>query len=174
MSASHVPAHLREQMEDDAIHQDEQAEKGQEVETTSTAAELAEEMQACKEEADRLTGLAKEQTDRYNQIRKIELPDLMRKLGMVNSAGKGSFTFSGGRVHLEGKVHANLRKDDKPQFFEWLRGNGAEDLIKEDVNAQTLSAFVRERRAEGLTDPPYIVAFEETTAKMTKVSVNKR
>lgn len=168
--AKKVPDHLMAEMVDDAISQDEDAESGTVVKgDASQLAVLAEEMQGLKDQADELESQAKQLKDRYNQIRQQELPDLMQSLGMINSAGKGSFTFSGGRVHIETKVFASVRKDDVEQFHAWLRENKAEDLIKEAVNAQTLSAFVRERRGEDLPDPPYVVTYEERVAKITKV-----
>jgi hypothetical protein len=170
MTKTKVPAHLQAEMVDDALSQDEQAEHFVALPAdASKLGQLAEEMQGLRDQADELEGQAKQLKDRYNQIRQQELPELMQALGMVNSAGKGSFTFSGGRVHIETKVYASVRKEDTDAFHEWLRKNNAEDLIREAVNAQTLSAFVRERRGEDLPDPPYVVTYEERVAKITKV-----
>jgi len=43
---------------------------------------------------------------------------------------------------------------DKEQAIEWLRGNGAEDLVQETVNAGTLSSFIRNLVLEEGIDPP--------------------
>ena len=130
--------------------------------------QLATEMQDCKEAADNLEAQAKEQKARYDELRKQIIPELMKRLGLVKDNGKGSFTFHGGKIHLETKVHAHCNQENQPVFKRWLRENGGEDLIKEVVNAQTLSAFVRERRGEDLPDPPGVTVFEETVAKLTK------
>lgn len=42
---------------------------------------------------------------------------------------------------------------DKGQLFEWLKENEFEDLITENVNAQTLAAFIRGRVKEGKPIP---------------------
>lgn len=130
--------------------------------------QLAEEAVACKETIDDLEAKVKEYKQRYDELRKTLIPEAMKRLGIVSDTGKGSFTFSGGKVYLETKVKAGCTKAMEPKFHAWLRSHNAADLIKEAVNVQTLSAFVRERRAEGLDDPPYISIFEEVTAKISK------
>ena len=128
---------------------------------------LAEEMLNTKTEIDRLTAEAKQYTDRYNQIRTRELPEKMKELGYVNSSGKSSFTFAGGKIHLETKLSASCASANQPVLYDWLNKNNAADMIKQVVHPSTLTAFVKERRAEGLEDPPGISVWEETKAKLT-------
>lgn len=135
--------------------------------TNTDLIQLANEMLTSKQESDRLEAEAKQYKDRYNQLRTKDIPDAMRALGYVNSSGKGSFTFAGGKVHLETKLSASCASVNQPGLFAWLRKQKAGDLIKEIVHPQTLTAFVRDRRAEGLEDPPGISVWEETKAKLT-------
>lgn len=128
---------------------------------------LANEMLTAKQEADRLEAEAKQHKDRYNQLRTRDIPDAMRDLGYVNSSGKGSFTFAGGKVHLETKLSASCASANQPAFFGWLKANKSADLIKQVVHPQTLTAFVKERREQGLADPPGVSVWEETKAKLT-------
>lgn len=128
---------------------------------------LAEEMLTAKQEADRLEAEAKQHKDRYNQLRTQDIPDKMRELGYVNSSGKGSFTFQGGKIHLETKVVASCTQANQPELFGWLKANKAADLIKAVVHPSTLTAFVKERREAGLADPPGVAVWEETKAKLT-------
>lgn len=128
---------------------------------------LAEEMLTAKQEADRLEADAKQHKDRYNQLRTRDIPDKMKELGYVNSSGKGSFTFAGGKVHLETKVNASCASANQPILFAWLEANNAADLMKTVVHPSTLTAFVKERREAGLADPPGISVWEETKAKLT-------
>lgn len=128
---------------------------------------LANEMLTAKQEADRLEAESKQYKDRYNQLRTTDIPDAMRDLGYVNSSGKGSFTFSGGKVHLETKLSASCAVANQPVLFGWLAENKAADLIKQVVHPQTLTAFVKERRGQGLADPPGVSVWEETKAKLT-------
>jgi hypothetical protein len=128
---------------------------------------LAQEMLLSKQEADRLEAEAKQHKDRYNQLRTRDIPDKMRELKFVNSAGKGSFTFDGGKIHLETKVNASCAAANQPLLYAWLRKNKSGDLIKDVVHPSTLTAFVKERREQGLADPPGISVWEETKAKLT-------
>ena len=43
---------------------------------------------------------------------------------------------------------------DKGEAFEWLRKDGAEELITETVNAGTLSAYFKEKMLNEGTEPP--------------------
>ncbi len=129
--------------------------------------ELADEMRAEKETIDQLEAEVKVHKDRYNELRNVLIPDKMKTLGVVNAAGKGGFTFRGGKIHLETTVSASCSKDNEAVFFAWAKENGAADIIKQTVNAQTLSAMIRERRADGLEDPPGVAVFEQVKAKLT-------
>lgn len=128
---------------------------------------LAQEMLLSKQEADRLEAEAKQHTDRYNQLRTQDIPEKMRELKFVNSSGKGSFTFDGGKIHLETKLNASCAAINQPVLFRWLRKNKSGDLIKDVVHPSTLTAFVKERREQGLADPPGISVWEVTKAKLT-------
>jgi len=152
---------------EDALEQNARAEAAPEATSLDLIA-AAEEMKYCKDEAERLEAEAKQYKDRYNQLRERTVPELMKKLGLLNAAGKGSFTFSGGKVHLETKIAASCTKANQETFFNWCRSNGAQDLIQETVNHNSLSAFIRERRGDALADPPGVAVFERVTAKITK------
>jgi hypothetical protein len=136
--------------------------------TNEDLIKAAEEMADLKREIDQLEAEAKQRKDRYDQLRKVVLPEAMKRLNMLNSKGKGSFTFSGGKIHLEQKLYAACTRENEPLLFEFLRVNGDEGLIRETVNSQTLSAYIRERRGEGLNDPPGVSVHEEVTAKLTR------
>ncbi len=129
--------------------------------------EAAAEMLAAKNEADRLTAEAKQHKDRYDELRQTIIPDLMQKKGLVQSSGKGSFTFSGGKIHLETKLYAACTEANRPTLFSWLRKQKLGDVIKETVAPATLAALVRERREEGRDDPPGVSIHTETVAKLT-------
>lgn len=128
----------------------------------------AEELRTLKDELDQKEAEVKQLKDRYDQLRKVIIPDKMRNLGLVKSNGKGSFTFGGGRIHLESKLYASCSEANRPTLFSFLRSEDAADIIKETVNTQTLSAYVRERRGDGLQDPPGVSVHEEVVAKLTK------
>lgn len=129
----------------------------------------AAELQQIEEQKAQLTADLKQVDDRRKQLRTKLIPDAMKALGMVDSKGHGSFTFGGSKFHLEQKLHASVSEAGKSLLFEYLRKQGDDALIKETINAISLSAYIRECRSEGLKDPPGVSVFEEVTAKMTKV-----
>lgn len=102
------------------------------------------------------------------ELEEVLLPDTMRALGIVQG-NRGSFTTeSGKRISLRTDVYASTNKAREQEFFEWLRDHNAGDLIKETVNAQTLRAFVREQREQGVTIPDDLVnTYEVTKAVLT-------
>lgn len=128
----------------------------------------AEELQQIEEQKAQLTAELKQVDDRRKQLRTQLIPDAMKALGMVNNKGKGVFTYGGSRFHLESKLYASCSEAGKPALFQFLRERGDEALIKETVNATSLSAYIRDRRADGENDPPGVSVHEEVTAKMTK------
>lgn len=129
--------------------------------------DACQEMVTEKDEHDRLDAEAKQHKDRYEELRKQVIPNLMQALGLVRN-NKGQFNFPSGKIHLETKVYASCSGDNNEKFQRWLIAEGHQDMIKTVVNAQTLSAFVRERRESNLPDPPFVATHEETVAKLTK------
>ncbi|MGM9571102.1 MAG: hypothetical protein ACI3ZR_02690 [bacterium] len=59
-----------------------------------------------------------------------------------------NFTNRGKQFILTVKDYYSVKAENKPKLFDWLKANGHEALIKEDINAQTLNAFGREISAE--------------------------
>ena len=116
---------------------------------------LSDELRACKEE--------------YDVIRKDTLPELMNEAGMVNAAGKGSFTLADGRkVHLQGDLHVHVPKEHTSKFHAWLKKKGHGDLIKDTVFYATLRAFVKEQTAEGNELPDELESFPFLKAVLRK------
>lgn len=162
-----MPAALMDQMLADAEEED-RLENLAIPATNEELIQIAEEMYDLKDELDRKEAETKQLKDRYDQLRKIVIPDAMKNLGMINSKGKGSFTFSRGKIHLEQKLYAACTKENQDVLFAFLRESGDDEIIREIVHPQTLAAYIRERRGEGLIDPPGASVHEEVTAKLTK------
>ena len=129
---------------------------------------FAAELMQIEEQKAQLSAELKQVDDRRKQLRTQLIPDAMKELNMVNAKGKGSFTYGDYKFHLEHKVMASCSKENRPIFFAYLRKQGDDEIIQEVVNPMTLSAYVRECRADGLNDPPGLSVHEEVTAKMTK------
>lgn len=128
---------------------------------------LAEQLVGLREVLESMEEERKNIQAQYDQLRKVTIPEAMRRAGLV-AGNRGSFTAAGGKVHLETRVFAGYDRAHQQEFFSWLDENGLGELVKPTINAQTLSATVRERREEGLSDPPFVSVHEEVTAKFVK------
>ena len=86
-----------------------------------------------------------------------------------------NFTNRGKQFILTVKDYYSLKAENKPKLFDWLKANGHEALIKEDINSQTLNAFGREISAEnddslpdGLRD--ILNVYEKVSISMRKAA----
>lgn len=77
----------------------------------------------------------------YDTLRFTTVPNLMDGDGITTIGVEGV-----GKVHLQDDV--SVKTEDKPALMAWLTENDLEDMITEQVNAQTLAAFVRRRIKE--------------------------
>lgn len=102
---------------------------------------------------------------RYDSLRKIEIPEMMHSMGMVSPDGKGKFTTAEGQtVFLRNELYVHCSGERKTALFEWLENNGFGSLIRPDVHPQTLKAFVREQMERGAVVPPSVTVYHETSA----------
>lgn len=130
----------------------------------------AEELEALKREITALESTIKTLKERYDHLRKVLIPEMMEKLGMVTADGKGSFTLaSGARIALRNDTYASYLKQDQDKVFAWLRSNGLGDIIKETVHASTLRSMATELLSEGKELPPEIRVYLERTVTITGV-----
>jgi len=65
------------------------------------------------------------------------IPDTLENLGMDSVKSKG-YLYS-----LGVRVNASIPLDQQEKGFEWLKTNGLSAIIKETVNAKTLSASIK-------------------------------
>lgn len=83
-----------------------------------------------------------------------------------------SFQRSGRTFYVTTKVFANAVPERKVELFAWLKDNGFGDLVTETVNANTLSAWVREQLADSDQLPEdlqeLINVYEKTTVGIRK------
>lgn len=130
---------------------------------------LIERLESLKSQKADLDASLKSVNAALKELEETLLPEKMLTLGLVQG-NKGSFTTASGmRVSLRTDVYASVNKAKEPEFFEWLRDTGSGDLIKESVHSQTLRAFVREQRENGVSIPDGLVStYEVTKAVLTK------
>lgn len=138
--------------------------------TVDTAAvqhlmDVAEELEQLTMEVDEEETRLKEKKSRLTELKTQTVPELMQSAGLVAASGKGSFTLrSGAKIHLKTDMHINVTKEQKPAVITWLKKNKHGDLVKEEVNTQTLKAFCRERMEDGDKLPPGVTPYFETSA----------
>jgi len=96
---------------------------------------------------DVLDSALKEITKQRDVISYNTLPNMMEDEGLTSFT-----TESGYRVSVARRFSASFV--DKEAGFQWLRDNGLEDIIKETVPSQTLSAQIREMIESENMEPP--------------------
>lgn len=137
--------------------------------TPDHLAQLGIEMAEAKAAYEEANAKAKELKKRYDEIRLEKVPEAMAAAGLVSDAAKGSYTLPDGRkVILSNRFYASVKKPDQESFMDWLRENGHEDLIKETVHSQTLTAWAREQAEAGNPLPPEVAVYVETAASIRK------
>lgn len=74
----------------------------------------------------------------------------------MDSIELDKFSAFGSTFSVRRTLAANVKAEDKEALFWVLRNEGHGHLIKEDVNARTLAAFVKEQMGEDGTIPEWI------------------
>ena len=126
--------------------------------------------------ADKLKMLREEKKDIEQKVKdinaQIEQVDYALATAMVESETQ-NFTRNGTQFCLTNKTMASASKDRKEDLFEALRGEGFGGLIYETVNANSLSAFVKEQISENEDALPswlngLVNVFEKITISVRK------
>jgi hypothetical protein len=118
-------------------------------------------------DAAELIGKAKAELEKlHDTLRFATIPTLM-DAGDVRTVTYDDWGF---RVQLADDVRCSV--PDKDALKGWLVENQLEDMITEQVNAQTLAAFVRRRMKDGSELPPANILKPEpfTRASIVKVA----
>ena len=130
------------------------------------------------EMADRLRGLRDEKAEMAKRLKEINgaidetdlrLSELMAETETQN------FTRAGMMFCLTSKTRASAMAGRKEELFAALRGEGFGDLVYETVNANSLSAFVKEQIEEnGDVLPEWldglVKVFEKTSVSLRKAA----
>ncbi len=103
--------------------------------------ELADKLKALRE---RKAELAEETKENNAEIEKTEFE---LSSAMANTETQ-SFQRAGTLFYLTTKTYASADKEHKDELFEALRAEGYGSLITETVNANSLSAFVKEQMSD--------------------------
>ena len=130
------------------------------------------------EMADRLRGLRDEKAELEKRMKEIngEIDETDFRLSeLMAETETQNFTRAGMMFCLTSKTRASAAAGRKDELFAALRGEGFGDLVYETVNANSLSAFVKEQMAEnGDVLPAWldglVNVFEKTGVSLRKAS----
>lgn len=128
--------------------------------------------------ADRLRALRDEKAEADLRLKEIkaEMDEVDYRLSeLMAESETQNFTRAGMMFCLTTKTHASAATGHKEELFTALRGEGFGDLVYETVNANSLSAFVKEQISEnGDTLPDWlnglVNVFEKTTVGVRKAA----
>ena len=101
--------------------------------------------------ADRLRALRDEKAEAEQHLKEIkaEMDEVDYRLSeLMAESETQNFTRAGTMFCLTTKTHASAVAGRKEELFSALRAGGFGDLVYETVNANSLSAFVKEQVAE--------------------------
>lgn len=128
--------------------------------------------------ADRLNALRDEKKDAEQRVKELNaaLDETDAALAqLMTDTETQNFTRSGTMFCLTNTTRASATADRKDELFEALRAEGYGGLVYETVNANSLSAFVREQISEnGDVLPDWleglVSVFEKTTVGVRKAT----
>lgn len=105
-----------------------------------------------EEDADLALTQAKERTQKAEDA----LIELMETNDATSTA---KYDGIGQCILKKPRLYASFNKADEPIVFDFLKKENRSDLIKQTVNAATLSSFVKEYRENGKEVPDFIKVF---------------
>lgn len=128
--------------------------------------------------AENLKALRDEKTDIEAHLKEInaQIDQIDYQLAMMMAETETqNFTHSGVMFSLTTKVRASALAGRKQELYDALRAAGFGDLVYETVNANSLSAFVKEQITENEDVLPawldgLVNVFEKTTVGVRKAS----
>lgn len=128
--------------------------------------------------ADQLRALRDEKTEAEQRLKELNaaIDEAEYRLSeMMAESETQNFTRQGMMFCLTTKTRASAMAGRKEELFAALRGEGYGDLVYETVNANSLSAFVKEQMAEnGDVLPSWldglVNVFEKTGVSLLKAS----
>jgi hypothetical protein len=121
--------------------------------------------------ADRLKELRNAKQDAEQRVKELNaaIDDVDYELSeLMAQTETQSFSRAGTMFYLTTKTRASAKADRKTELYNQLKAQGFGDMVYETVNANSLSAFVKEQSAEnGDTLPSWldglVTLFEKTT-----------
>ena len=128
--------------------------------------------------ADRLRALRDEKAEAEQRVKEInaKIDEVDYRLSeLMAESETQNFTRAGTMFCLTTKTRASAMAGRKAELYSALRGEGYGDLVYETVNANSLSAFVKEQIAENGDALPawlngLVNVFEKTSVSLRKAA----
>ena len=124
---------------------------------------MAHELRSLVDRKEALAEEEKEINKRLKVLKEIELPEYMDENDLEKVTVEGV-----GTIYIQVQVYANVKKEDNPAFYAWLRETGNEDLITEYVFPATVKAFCKEQLENGKPVPDMVSAHKVPTAMLRR------
>lgn len=102
--------------------------------------DLALEFKKAEDAYEAAKAVLKELDEKWNEAQQ-RLIDAFVEEGVNNISIEGVGVFSFGK-----RVFLSVKNEDKPGFFEYLREEGDDGILKLDVNTQTLSSYLNKKK----------------------------
>ena len=128
--------------------------------------QLADTLQELRDAKEHLEASLKETNEMIEAIEQ----DLVQAM---LTAELDSFKRNGHTYSLKVDTFASAKAECKDQLFKALRENNAGDLVQEQVNANSLRAFVKELKANNDDEIPEWIADYINVYEKTKIAVRK-
>ena len=90
-------------------------------------------------------------------------------LEFMEAEGKTLIEYEGiGKFSIKKpRLFASCKVDDQQKLFDYLESESRDDLIKTNVNAASLSVFIKEQVLEGQDVPEFINVYYKTGVKLS-------
>lgn len=127
-----------------------------------TERELLEKFKRAKEQKDIAEENYEAAKDDYNKAEWA----LMQHMEDYEKTKTATYDGLGYAIIPKPRLYANCSEENKEELFDYLEKIKRTDLIKTDVNAQTLSAFVREQLELGTEIPKFINCYFKKSVQL--------
>jgi uncharacterized protein (DUF342 family) len=119
-----------------------------------------------RELKDRKQAISEEQktiNKRLKILTETEMPEYMeeQEIDKVTIDGVGT-------IYVQVQVYSNVKAEDRPAFYEWLKETGNEDMITEWVFPQSVNSFCKEQLENGKPVPDMVSAHKVPTAMLRR------
>jgi hypothetical protein len=113
---------------------------------------------AKKDELEKILELAQQEFDKAEA-------DLIELLNAKNATKTAEYEGVGHVTLLKPRLYASVLKENQDKLFSFLRETRRDDLIREVVNPQSLSGYVKEALDSGQQVPEFINYYLKPSAK---------